>query len=62
LVLAEGVRKAGSLDAGQVAAALHGSTVDSLAGRLTYDEKGDVTDPTVYIYQVQDNAFVQVRP
>lgn len=62
MVLAEGAKKAGALDAGKIASALHGATVDSLAGQLTYDQQGDLTQPTVYIFQVKDNAFVQVSP
>jgi branched-chain amino acid transport system substrate-binding protein len=62
MVLAEGVKKANSLDAGEIAAALHGSSVTSLLGQLNYDDRGDLTDPTVYIFQVRDNAFVQVSP
>lgn len=61
-VLAEGARKAGTLDAGKIAAALHGATIDTLMGKLTYDDKGDVVDPMVYIFQVRNDAFVQVSP
>ena len=62
MLLAEGVKKANSLEAGRIASALHGSTVDSLLGQLRYDDRGDLTDPTVYVFQVRDNAFVQVSP
>ncbi len=62
MVLAEGVKKANSLDASKIAAALHGSSVNSLLGELRYDSQGDLADPTVYIFQVKDNAFVQVSP
>lgn len=62
MLLAAGAQKANSLDAGKIAAALHGATVDLLTGRLSFDQKGDVQDPTVYIFQVKDNAFVQVAP
>lgn len=62
MVLAEGVKKANSLDASKIAAALHGSSVNSLLGQLSFDDQGDLTDPTVYIFQVKDNAFVQVSP
>lgn len=62
MVLAEGAKKANSLDAAAIANALHGATVDSLLGKLTYDRKGDLQNPTVYIFQVKDNAFVQVSP
>lgn len=62
MVLAEGVKKAKSLDATEVANALRGATLESLANTLTYDDKGDLQDPTVYIFQVRDNAFAQVSP
>jgi branched-chain amino acid transport system substrate-binding protein len=62
MLLAEGVKKANSLDADAIAAALHGSSVSSLLGQLSFDNQGDLTDPTVYIFQVKDNAFVQVSP
>lgn len=62
MVLAEGVKKANSLDAGKIANALRGATVNTLAGDLRYDAEGDVIDPTVYVFQVRDNAFVQVSP
>ncbi len=62
MVLAEGAKKAGSLDAGKIAAALHGGTVNSLVGQLSYDDKGDLTAPIVYIFQVKDNEFVQINP
>lgn len=62
MLLAEGVKKANSLDAGKIAAALHGGSVSSLLGQLSFDNQGDLTDPTVYIFQVKDNAFVQVSP
>lgn len=62
MVLAEGAKKANSLDAAAIANALHGATVDSLLGKLSYDQKGDLQNPTVYIFQVKDNAFVQVSP
>lgn len=62
MLLAEGVKKADSLDAGKIAAALHGSNVNSLLGQLSLDSRGDLINPTVYIFQVKDNAFVQVSP
>lgn len=62
MLLAEGVKKANSLDADKIAAALHGSKVSSLLGQLSFDSRGDLTNPTVYIFQVKDNAFVQVSP
>lgn len=62
MVLAEGAARAKSLDARQIADALRGATVETLVGRLTFDRQGDVANPTVYIFQVQGGAFVQVSP
>lgn len=62
MVLADGAKKANSLDASKIEDALHGSSISALLGKLNYDNKGDLTDPTVYIFQVKDNAFVQVSP
>ncbi|MFZ2486651.1 MAG: branched-chain amino acid ABC transporter substrate-binding protein [Anaerolineae bacterium] len=62
MVLADGVKKANSLDTDKIENALHGSSISVLLGKLNYDNKGDLTDPTVYIFQVKDNAFVQVSP
>lgn len=62
MVLAVGAERAGSLAASDIAHALRNNTVDSLIGRLSYDDQGDVVDPTVYIFQVRNNAFVQVSP
>jgi branched-chain amino acid transport system substrate-binding protein len=62
VVLAAGAERAESLDSRDIASALRNNTVDSLIGRLSYDDKGDIVDPTVYIFQVRNNAFVQVSP
>lgn len=60
--LAEGVKKAGSLDASQVAEALRGIDLQSFVGRVRYDERGDLREPQIYIFQVQQDEFVQVWP
>ena len=41
-VLLEGIKAAGSADGKAVAAAIHAVTVDTPAGRISFDEKGDV--------------------
>ncbi|HUW11399.1 MAG TPA: branched-chain amino acid ABC transporter substrate-binding protein [Anaerolineae bacterium] len=60
--LAEGVKKAGSLDAGQIADALRRIDLQTLVGRVRYDDRGDLREPQIYIFQVQQNEFVQVWP
>ncbi len=59
-VLAGGIQQAKSLEAGKIAAALHGGTVHTLLDDLTYKDNGDLTDPHIWIYQVQDDEFKQV--
>ena len=61
-VLAEGVKQAKSLDANQVGAAIRRLAFNSLLGQISYDDKGDLKNPRIYIFQVRNNAFVQVYP
>ena len=61
-VLAEGVKKANSLNADQVSNAIRTLTVETPMGALAYDPNGDVSNATVYIFQVRDAAFEQVFP
>ncbi|MFN2204207.1 MAG: branched-chain amino acid ABC transporter substrate-binding protein [Caldilineaceae bacterium] len=60
-VLAEGVRKAGSLDAAKVADALHGASVDTILDSLRFQDNGDLENAQIWIYQVVDNEFQQVQ-
>jgi len=61
-VLLAGVEAAGSLDSRAVANAIRGLDFDSLLGHVSYDTKGDLKDPTIYIFQVRNGQFVQVFP
>ncbi|MBN1581905.1 MAG: ABC transporter substrate-binding protein, partial [Anaerolineae bacterium] len=61
-VLAEGVKKANSLDAASVSNAIRSLSVDTPMGQLAFESNGDVRDATVYIFQVQESAFKQVYP
>jgi len=61
-VLLAGVQKAGSLDAGKIALAIRGLNLDTLIGRVQYAADGDRVDAPIYVYQVQNDAFVQVWP
>jgi branched-chain amino acid transport system substrate-binding protein len=63
MVLAEGVRKAGTFDAGEVADAIRSLPgIETVMGSLSYDDRGDLQDQRIYIYQVQDGDWVQVHP
>ncbi len=61
-VLAEGVKKANSLDVAAIEQALHASQLDSLIGTVAYDSKGDLKDQRIYIFQVKNADFTQIKP
>jgi branched-chain amino acid transport system substrate-binding protein len=60
-VLAEGVRKADSLNAAAVADALRQNSLTTLLDDLRYQPNGDLVDPQMWIYQVVDGEFEQVE-
>ena len=61
-VLAEGIKKAQSFDAAKVAQAIRQLDFDALMGHISYDQDGDLRQQNIYIFQVQDGAFVQIHP
>ena len=61
-VLAEGVKKANSLDPLLVSNAIRTLTVETPMGTLVYEPNGDVRNATVYIFQVRDGVFEQAYP
>jgi branched-chain amino acid transport system substrate-binding protein len=61
-VLLDGAQQAGKLDSSAIANAIRGLSFASLLGRVSYNEAGDLTDPTIYVFQVQGGEFVQVFP
>lgn len=58
--LAAAVHRADSFEREDVAAALRGRDVETLLGDLRFEQNGDLVDPQIWIYQVQDSEFVQV--
>jgi branched-chain amino acid transport system substrate-binding protein len=48
---AEAAKRAGTLDAENVAAILHGQSFETVIGKLTFDAKGDVDLPSFEIYR-----------
>jgi len=60
-VLAEGIRKAGSLSARDIADALRAGSFETLVDVVTYQENGDLQDPQIWIYKVENGEFVQVK-
>ena len=61
-VIAEGAKLAKSLDAAAIGSALRQIDLGTLVGAVRYDHKGDLTEQRVYIFQIRDGEFVQVRP
>ncbi|MBI1297015.1 ABC transporter substrate-binding protein [bacterium] len=59
-VLAEGIRKADSLELARIANALRENAVSTLLGDLRFNDNGDLIDPGIWIYQVNGNEFQQV--
>jgi branched-chain amino acid transport system substrate-binding protein len=59
--LAAAVRDADSFDRDAVAEALRDNTIDTLLGDLRFEDDGDLVDPQIWIYQVQNEEFAQVR-
>jgi branched-chain amino acid transport system substrate-binding protein len=61
-VLLNGAEKAKDFGGQAVADAVRGLDFDSLLGHISYEPTGDLKDPTIYIFRVQDGEFVQVHP
>jgi len=61
-VLLDAARQAGNLDSRSVAEAIRKLDFDSMLGHINYEMTGDLKDPSIYIFQVKDAAFVQVFP
>lgn len=62
MVIAEGIKRANSLDVNAIVKALRQGELSALVGPISYDDKGDIKDQRVYIFQVRNGEFVQVKP
>jgi branched-chain amino acid transport system substrate-binding protein len=61
-VLAEGVKKAGTLDAQKVEDAIRSLDITTPLGKVQYQDSGDLRSAQIYIFQVKDGQFTQVAP
>ncbi|MGC9348707.1 MAG: branched-chain amino acid ABC transporter substrate-binding protein [Anaerolineae bacterium] len=59
-VLAEGVRLASSIAANQIAGALRENAIPTLLDELQFEDDGDLVDPGIWIYRVEDSEFKQI--
>jgi len=62
MVMAEGAKEAKTLDAASISETLKEIQFSTLIGGVDYDQHGDLTEQRIYIFQVQDGHFVQIRP
>lgn len=60
-VLAEGVKAADSLKADAIAAALRSNGIPTVLGEMRFDAKGDLANPQIWIYRVENGEFRQVE-
>jgi branched-chain amino acid transport system substrate-binding protein len=60
-VYAAAVKAANSLDAREVATQIRGKAIDTVLGRLEYDEKGDVTNTEYVWYKWHDGRYARIR-
>lgn len=59
-VLLEGARRAKTFDSAKVSDAIRRTDSETLIGRVRYTPEGDLLEPKIYIFQVQNGEFVQV--
>jgi branched-chain amino acid transport system substrate-binding protein len=60
-VYTQAVKAAGGWDNTKVEAALHGHTFDTVLGKITLDDKGDVKDPVYVFYQWHDGKYAEME-
>lgn len=60
-VLADGVRQADSLTTSAIAEAIRSNVMETILDGLRFNERGDLVDPQIWIYQVVDGEFQQVQ-
>ncbi len=61
-VLAEGVKKAGSLSANKITDAIRNMEVTTPLGKVQFQDNGDLRAAQIFIFQVKNGEFVQIAP
>ncbi len=54
------VTKAGSTEADEVAEQLHGGTFETVLGPITFNDKGDITDPKYVMYRWNNGQYNEI--
>src|SRR5688572_1781950 len=60
-VWAQAATKAGTTEAEKVAEALRGGSWDTVIGKLSFDEKGDLTSSTYVWYEFQGGKYAEAN-
>lgn len=60
-VWSEAVRRANSADTAKVAAQIRGNSFDTVVGRLTYDQKGDIVGPQYVLYTWKNGKYIEAN-
>ena len=61
-VLAEGAKTAGNFIGSDVADAIRQLDFESLIGKVSYDDNGDLEDQRIFIFKVSEGEFEQIGP
>ena len=56
-----GAKAANSLEADAIAGALRSNGIPTVLGEMRYDAKGDLANPQIWIYRVENGEFRQVE-
>jgi branched-chain amino acid transport system substrate-binding protein len=59
-VYAAAAKKAGSTEPDEVAKALRDGSYDTVLGPLSFNEKGDITDPKYVMYKWSNGKYAEV--
>ena len=59
-VFKQAAEKAGSTDAEKLAAVIHGQSYDTVLGKLTFDDKGDIVNPEYVFYVWSKGQYKEV--
>jgi branched-chain amino acid transport system substrate-binding protein len=60
-VFADAAKRAKSVDAQKLAAQIHGHTIDTVIGKLKYDDKGDVSNTEYVWWKWHDGKYAQIK-
>jgi branched-chain amino acid transport system substrate-binding protein len=58
----QAVQIAGILNANAISEALHSNSFDTVIGKATFDEHGNLANPPIVIKQWVNDRFVQIWP